>query len=258
MIGPGQFKEGKDLPEKTRNNALFLSVVAQFNGMMAQQLLRWVKDLTVISGLDDQEYLTYTLQRFERNPQQQDILRFVKKLDLGIDDIQIEKNGFGRPSLPLDMPVEYRSFVLRHAENDLSGIKTVHPIYDSEGRQTSIELFDMEYHESEGTKKLFALAAPLLDALNKGHVLIVDELDARLHLLITCAIINLFHSNETNLLSNKIFRRDQIWFVQKDLQGASQLYSLIEYKVRNDASFEKDYIRGRYGAVPFIGDLVKR
>lgn len=270
----GQFKEGKDLSDKTRNNALFLSVIAQFNGMIAQSLLRWFKNLTIISGLDDKEYLTYTLRSLENSSRQEDILRFVKKLDLGIDDIRIEKNhlNVNRPFLPLDLPIEYRNFVLRQAGNDLSGIKTIHRIYNSDGEQTSTESFDMEYQESEGTKKLFALAAPLLDALKNGHVLIVDELDARLHLLITRAIIDLFHSDEnnphqaqliftthdTNLLSNKIFRRDQIWFVQKNLQGVSELYSLAEYKVRNDASFEKDYVRGRYGAVPFIGELVKR
>lgn len=267
----GQFKEGKDISDKTRTNALFLSVVAQFNGAIAQSLLRWFKNLTIISGLDDKEYITYTLQRLECNPQQEDILRFVKKLDLGIDDIQVDKNRLHSPIFPFDKAIEYRNFVFRQKKNDLSGIKTIHRIYNSEGVQTSTEAFDMEYHESEGTKKLFALAAPLLDALKNGHVLIVDELDARLHLLITCAIIDLFHSDEsnphqaqliftthdTNLLSNKIFRRDQIWFVQKNVQGVSQLYSLVEYKVRNDTSFEKDYVRGRYGAVPFIGELIK-
>ena len=54
-----------------------------------------------------------------------------------------------------------------------------------------------------------------------------------------------------------IFRRDQIWFTEKDRQGATDLYSLVEYKVRNDASFESDYIKGRYGAIPFLGDLTE-
>ena len=97
----------------------------------------------------------------------------------------------------------------------------------------------------------------------------VDELDARLHPLITRAIIGLFNSKETNpqnaqlifathdinLLSKDVFRRDQIWFMEKDQFGATHLYSLVEYKVRNDASFASDYIHGKYGAIPFIGDL---
>jgi AAA15 family ATPase/GTPase len=70
----------------------------------------------------------------------------------------------------------------------------------------------------------------------------------------------IFTTHNTNLLNAKLFRRDQVWFVEKSRQGASDLYSLVEYRqdgkiVRNDASFEKDYVAGRYGAVPFIGDL---
>lgn len=98
-------------------------------------------------------------------------------------------------------------------------------------------------------------------------ILVIDELDVRLHPFITRFIIQLFHSkqtnpknaqlifatHDTNLLTNKLFRRDQIWFTEKDQYGATDLYSLVEYKnVRKDASYEKDYIAGKYGAVPFI------
>ena len=69
-------------------------------------------------------------------------------------------------------------------------------------------------------------------------------------------------THDTNLLSNKLFRRDQIWFTEKNRYGATDLYSLVEYKVRNDNSkvrndnsFESDYIKGRYGAIPYIGNL---
>ena len=102
------------------------------------------------------------------------------------------------------------------------------------------------------------------------RVLIIDEMEARLHPLMTRAIIDIFSSPKTNpkraqliftthdinLLSNKLFRRDQIWFIEKDRQGCSQLYSLAEIKtVRNDSSFEQDYIQGRYGAIPYLGDI---
>jgi hypothetical protein len=109
----------------------------------------------------------------------------------------------------------------------------------------------------------------LLQALKTGGALVVDELDARLHPLLTRTIIGLFNSNETNphnaqlifathdtnLLSKELFRRDQIWFAEKDRFGATHLYSLAEFKVRNDASFGSDYIRGKYGAIPYLGDL---
>jgi hypothetical protein len=264
-----KFKEGQGITEKTRNNALFLSVVAQFNGEIATKILLWFSQtLNVISGLHDRLYRSYTVEDFENKQYRDDILQFIKKLDLGIDNIQLEKRSVTVESLPKDIPEELKSLLMRSGNQ--TAVKTFHRKYDADGQQISFEVFDLDEQESEGTKKLFAFAGPLLDTLRSGTVLLIDELDARLHPLITCAIINLFNSNETNrrnaqlifmthdtnLLSSKIFRRDQIWFAEKNKQGATDLYSLVEYKVRdNDASFESDYIRGRYGAIPFIGDL---
>ncbi len=99
----------------------------------------------------------------------------------------------------------------------------------------------------------------------------IDELDARLHPLMTQRIVEMFHSpltnpkgaqlifatHDTNLLDKSLFRRDQIWFTEKDQQGATHLTSLAEYRVRNDAAFEKNYLAGRYGAIPFLGDLTR-
>jgi hypothetical protein len=104
--------------------------------------------------------------------------------------------------------------------------------------------------------------------LKEGNPLIIDEFDSRFHPLLTRKIVELFNSSEntksqliftthdTNLLSPDLLRRDQIDFVEKDKYGASHLYTLVEIKgVRNDASFEKDYIQGKYGAIPFLGNL---
>ncbi|MCA9942892.1 MAG: ATP-binding protein, partial [Anaerolineales bacterium] len=116
---------------------------------------------------------------------------------------------------------------------------------------------------------LFSMSGPLLDTLQKGRVLVVDELDARLHPLMTREIISLFNhkatnpngaqlifnTQDTNLLDNRLFRRDQIWFVEKDQKGASHLYSLAEFKVRNDKDYERGYIQGRYGAVPYLSHI---
>jgi AAA15 family ATPase/GTPase len=143
----------------------------------------------------------------------------------------------------------------------LPEVRTTHQVLDQNGHALNVQTFSLDEQESEGTKKLFGLAGLLVHALEAGLVAVVDELDARLHPLITQAIIDLFHdpqanprnaqlvftTHDTNLLRNTIFRRDQIWFVEKDRLGASHLYSLAEFKVRNDASFDKDYIHGRYG-----------
>jgi uncharacterized protein len=132
--------------------------------------------------------------------------------------------------------------------------------------ETEDIFFDMGVHESEGTNRLFALSGVLLKSLGAKNILVIDEIDARFHPLITRAIVELFHSkidnpqnaqlifatHDVNLLQNDRFRRDQIWFTEKDKYGASHLYSLAEFKVRNDASYQKDYLLGRYGAIPFI------
>ena len=123
---------------------------------------------------------------------------------------------------------------------------------------------------------MFHLFDFLMDALRYGRVMFVDELDAKLHPLLTRYIINLFHNNEINIangqliysthdtvnLNKETFRRDEIWFVEKNNNGVSELYSLSDYmiedekgcakKVRNDATYNKDYLTGRYGAIPVL------
>ena len=264
------FPEGQGISDKTRSNALFLSVVAQFNGKNSGKILLWFsKTLQLISGLQDTQYRKETLDSFDNAGQRHDIIEFIKKLDLGILDI-VRINTSVVFSLS-DYTAKYGgSYSSLYPNSEIkTTVYTFHPKYDADGKQTSMELFDIEKHESEGTNKLFALAGILLDTLRTGKILLIDELDARLHPLITRELICLFNSNETNphnaqliftthdtnLLSSKTFGKDQIWFTEKDNKGATDLYSLVEYKVGKNASFERDYIMGKYGAIPFIGNF---
>ena len=278
------FKEGKGLQDKTRDNALFLSVVAQFNGEIALTVLEWYNEMEVKFGVDDVDR-EVTIAGLRDEPQRNDILSLMKKMDLGITGIKLT------PRLSEEEVEQIDSFLASGSSKDgeqlleivdvAHGIGfpadrmivvTTHAIYDDNKTEDgpNIAHFNIDTHESEGTKKLFALAGPILKILKEGKTLIIDELDARLHPLLTEAIIGLFNSNETNpnnaqlvftthdtnLLTNELFRRDQIWFTEKDKYGATDLYSLAEFKkIRNDASFEKDYISGKYGAIPFIGGL---
>lgn len=276
---PVAFKEGKDLIDKTRDNALFLSVAAQFNGVISKKILQWFKHLGIISGLADMGLRVYTVETFDNNKYRDEILRLVKKLDVGVEDIQLRKSPLALP-LADKVPDEFKGLIksliglneeLKKISpgSEQTDILTIHQKFNADGQIAGVELFDINDNESEGTNKIFSMAGPLVDTLKNGKVLLVDKLDARLHPLVTRAIINLFNSNETNpqnaqlifathdtnLLSKDLFRRDQIWFAEKDRFSATHLYSLVEYKVRNDASFESDYIQGRYGAIPFIGNL---
>lgn len=269
-------KEAKGLVPMTRPNALFLSVVSQFNGKVATELQEWFGRLEVLSGLDEMEGRWQTIKGFTEDRYRREIVDFVRRLDLGISDIQVELERMPVPdrgsvkseSVPWrSHRPEVRHFVQDEVGLQRINIRTAHHKYDDEGKLIGTEFLNLDENESEGTKKLFSIAGLMIDVLEEGRILIVDELDARLHPLITKAIVEMFHSStfnannaqliftthDTNLLHNKMFRRDQIWFTEKDDMGRTHLHSLVEYKVRNDTSYEKDYIKGKYGAIPFIG-----
>ena len=151
-------------------------------------------------------------------------------------------------------------------------LDSIHNVYSDKGKIVGTINFSFEDRESSGTNKLFDLSGPIFETLFSGAVLVIDELDAKMHPLISQYIIELFNNPETNpknaqliftthdthLLSQKILRRDQIWFTEKDSKEQTDLYSLIDIvlpdgtKPRNDANYEKNYITGRYGAIPYI------
>jgi hypothetical protein len=261
-INPTHFKEGKGLEKRTRPNALFLSVVAQFNGSIAQKILVWFYVFMIISGLDDKTFMGVTAAQLENEDFRQKLLKYLKIADLGIDDISMEKKFELSESMKDLLISEDGDF------GEVYDISIFHHKYDDKHEKLASKVkFNLGY-ESEGTQKFFGILGPILAFLGVGlSTLVIDELDARLHPFITRFIIELFHSkqtnpnnaqlifatHDTNLLTNKLFRRDQIWFTEKDQYGATDLYSLVEYKnVRKDAIYEKDYIAGKYGAVPFI------
>ena len=185
-----------------------------------------------------------------------ELLSFIKTFDSTISDIKVSPNS------------------LDELKNT-NGIIKVELVHDYENGKKALPLM----LESNGTMKMFHLFDFIMDALRNGTVLFVDELDAKLHPLLTRYIINLFHNNETNKgngqliysthdtvnLNKETFRRDEIWFVEKDKNGVSEIYSLSDYiiededgntkKVRNDATYNKDYLTGRYGAIPVLKEF---
>ncbi len=270
------YKEGENLEEKTRNNALFLSVVDQFNGPIAKRIMKWFDNFITISGLSHEDYEMVTFKMLGNPKTAKSLIEFYKKLDLGFDSLKISKKEFNEKEIPEDTPEALVKLLVKDFEGAFKfSIKTFHKKFDKENKFVENEEFDMRSQESSGTNKVFNISGPVFDVLQDGGVLIIDELDASLHPLLTLAITKLFNSeienkknaqlifstHDTNLFSYGKYRRDQIYFVEKDAFGASDLYSLVEYreedgkKVRNDRSFESDYIQGRYGAIPYIGNL---
>ena len=166
----------------------------------------------------------------------ENLLAFLKAIDTGITDIGYAEN-----------------------ENQIY-FDTIH--VGKDGHEYSLNL----YNESEGTIKSIILYIYVRTAIENDGSLFVDELNVKLHPLLLKFIIDLFYqykskaqliytTHDTTLMDKKFFRRDQIWFVQKDEFGYSELVALSDFKVRSDASFEKDYLAGVYGGIPFLNDF---
>ncbi len=269
-----KFKEGEGYESKTNDNRLFVSLVAQLGGTISKRVLEFFKNFNVLSGLEHNDYTGFTTRMFHKNLEgSEDSLELFKKLKLGFQDIKVLESDFD----PLDIPGNFPAKLKTKLIKDLTGkrnlsLKTVHNKFDNKGKIVDVVLLDKLKNESEGTNKIIDLSGPIFDTLKFGKALIIDELDAKLHPLITMRIVELFNSpvsntknaqlifatHDTNLLGEELFRRDQIWFTEKDEREQTALYSLYDFnlpdgsKVRNDSNLEKNYIRGRYGAIPFI------
>lgn len=250
-----------------RSNSLFLSSVASFGfAKLSKGIIDTISSITVISGLGDRGMYSMAGEALKDSEKKKYIVDFLKFGDIGIEDIdtvEIEKDN-----LPENIEVE----IEKESKNDKKRklVISTRAKYDENFKKDGEEIFSFAYQESEGTKKLFELSPFIYNAIQEGRPLIVDEFDSRFHPLLTKKIVELFNSqknknsqlifvtHDTNLLSSDLLRRDQIDFVEKDKYGASHLYTLVQFKgIRNTASFEKDYIQGKYGAIPFLGDFNK-
>ena len=220
---------------------------------------------------------------------------FVNSMYLDLGNPNFERFINNRVSLKILSDEIYKKELLKFIKTFDSGIEGIKTTPDSiEAVKNNNGIIDIEvlhrgengklkalpfYLESNGTRKMFHLFDFFMDALKNGMVLFVDELDAKLHPLLTRYIINLFHNSLTNIgngqliysthdtvnLNKETFRRDEIWFAEKDKDGISEIYALSDYileddknagkKVRNDATYNKDYLTGRYGAIPVLEEF---
>ena len=273
-VSPRRFPEGEGKEDLTNPNRLFLSLVAQLKGEKANSVMGWFRTCNVLSGIDSEVYEGFTLRMFLEHlngaDQAQD---FFRQLQLGFTRFTVKK-----VDIPKDVLEKAPDAIKTQLERDMSSGGfvepfTTHNVYSEEGRIVGERNFHKNKMESEGSKKVIEMSGPIFDTLKDGKTLIVDELDAKLHPILTRNIVLLFMdpqrnpkgaqlifaTHDTNLLDLDVIRRDQIWFAEKDKVESTDIYSLVEFKdvdgkkVRNDRDIKRDYIRGRYGAIPFIG-----
>jgi AAA15 family ATPase/GTPase len=262
------FKEGKGLEERTRPNALFLSVCAQLNGPESAKVIAWMRRLRSVSGLHDAEVLGFTARRLTDAGHRADLLALAQQADFNITALRSEIEELTERNLPSDAPDILRRQVGKGRMLLRNDIKVSHDKLDAEGKIVGQVEFDLTRDESQGTQKFIALSGPITHTLEEGSILIVDEFEARLHPRLTQAILDLFHgaanrsnaqlicaTHDVTLLEPDRFRRDQVWFCEKNKEGATELYSLAEFDpkdVRPDSKFSRRYMLGLFGAVPRV------
>lgn len=267
----------KDL---TRPNALFLSVAAENNHERLTPVYRWLTEgLRALSPDDEGARYAFTGEMIRTGARRREVVELVRRADLGLADLEV-KESVERLS---DEEVRKKRAILEAAgieEDEISSllpreqlVATVLFHHEADSGQAAPAPLHTD-DESRGTLAWFALAGPILDALEHGHVLLCDELDASLHPLLVAEIIALFsdprrnprgaqlvfNSHDLTMLGHVLdprstLRREAVWLVEKGRDGASRLYPLSDFSPRKGENLERGYLQGRYGAVPYLGGL---
>lgn len=255
----------------TGANVLFLSNAIKLNNTQLRPAYTWLTQKLIVLApeINFNPFLSLDLLRQDTGHDQ--LMRFMRAADMGIDRLELQEEDLpASPALPLQpgaMRVRLEIAPPPGAPpqaHKLIRVLAWHKRVD-DGAEVPL---DMLTDESDGTRKLFEFAGGWLRALEWGATLFVDELDRSLHPHMTRFLVGLFHSSgndknaqlvftthDTTLLDTELMRRDQIWFVEKDKNRSTHLYSLLEYSPRKDEALERGYLKGRYGAIPFIGNL---
>ncbi len=238
-INKSGFPEGKKFKDNVNSNVLFLSYLAQNNGELSSQLFKWFGNVASVSGLKNLHYSRLTKDLLSKND------NFRKWLSIAVKFLNITN---------LSLSEENR-IIAYHNKFDKNEI-----IKETIG-------FDLEEQESEGSVKLIYLLGAIYFCLQKGSILFIDEFDSKLHPNLTKKLIEFFHKLNRNnaqfiltaldavLLDKETFRRDQIWFVDKNKFGSSELYSMSDFNasvVRNSSDFRKKYLEMNFGAANTI------
>jgi AAA15 family ATPase/GTPase len=243
--------------ESTRPNALFLSTAAQLNSERLSPVFRWIVDSIIY--LPSRALLNdgLTTEMLATSEGRETVRRFLGDADISIADVQaVPRKGFRNQ-------VVFSAGDMPKATREEAEFLVPMFLHASKTGEAKFELND----ESDGTQRLYGLTAPFLDALRDGKILVVDELDSSLHTLLVRRLVSMFHDSTTNranaqllfsthdtsLLDRSLFRRDQVWFTEKDEDQATCLYPLSDFSPRKQEAWERGYLMGRYGAVPYFG-----
>lgn len=249
------------------DNKLFLATATSWNVESTAIPYKWLAE-GIDSYTNDDNIPNLALNMYRTN--QAENIEFTKKLmkqaDINLSEVTVTSKRIEAPQAgALFAGIVVAGQVIQPQEQYEIKIETGHTVRDESGNETTFPLTLGE--ESLGTQQLFFLSPLLRQTFEEGKVLVIDEIDRSLHPFIVKFLVNLFRNpawnrngaqlifttHDTTLLSLDTFRRDQIYFTEKDAKtGATDLYSLSEFSVRKTDNIEKGYLLGRYGAIPYL------
>jgi AAA15 family ATPase/GTPase len=261
-FGPS-FRGNKKLQSQaTKPNSLFLSTAVQLNNEQLTPLYTWFQDQLIIFMAGGQIPEAYSTERIKDPAWERKIASFLNAADIAISSIRAQSQQAHQMTFRIDGGTFAET---RTEQSEITRPKFTHSVGD-----VSMEL---EFEDqSEGTQKLYSLAGPVFDILDKGKVLIVDELERSLHELLVRHFVSLFQdpkvnrhgaqliftTHDTSLLEGGLLRRDQVWLTEKGEDQASVLVPLTDYSARKGEALDRGYRAGRYGAIPFLSEPLIR
>jgi len=265
-----KFDDGRiELKNYTRENALHLSTAAQFNNTIAIDIVRKVRMLKLMSGINDESHLEQTARMMEDPRYSRMIKQLVLSADLGFTDIKSERVVYTDEMLSkAGVPQELRPYFLKDKKGQFH-VSTIHPVYNENNERTDLTTtLSLQANESLGTRKFFSMAGPIIESLATGGILLIDEFSSRMSSALCESIIRLFNSQTNNprnaqfifithntqfiSKTRDIFRRDQIIVFKKDQSGTTEVSSLYDERARKDASHDKEYLEKIYSVMPHL------
>ncbi|MCD6046052.1 MAG: hypothetical protein K0R48_1215 [Gammaproteobacteria bacterium] len=246
--------------EQSRSNALFLSTAIQLNNEQLTPIFDWFQKDLIVIPLQNGISINKTISELKKSEGKMKIMKYMNIVDPSISDISVNYRKF---SVGPHYKDHLKDIFKEEFLNKNKDVETPELIFTHVN-----ETIMSEKEQSHGTQMFFNISGYWIDALENGKVLVIDELDSGLHPLSVRFLIELmynsdinknkaqlvFSTHDTSQLDNDIFRRDQVWFVEKDKNSSTHLYPLLDFSPRKDENIGRGYLRGRYGAIPYIGE----
>lgn len=251
-----------------RVDTLFLTVLATWNHPLSKRIVNWFFNTNVLSATN--RMTEFSLRCITDTVKKEQVLRFIRSADINIEDLSLREADI------TEFPEEIRKMILTKSGGEqrkfFDGVVTKHKVFDKNGLPFRTERLSLEEDESYGTYRLFALSAPIIDTLENGKILWIDEIDNGLHPNLIKILVSLFVSPTTNrhnaqliinthnidLLDDKnIFQQDQVYIVNKNRYGEATLLPLLSFIIDDNKTMGQLYREGRFGGIPYLNDFVK-